>query len=538
MRRKLFVCAVALMSGVVISEYNTLLAIVVLLAAFAVYMIKSKGKSGSSRKVSDSRMKKEVDDCGKSVATGRGETVLYRMLISFFTLGIVLMSVSQCRTIYLDSCFKDKESRFTAQVLAVECKASKEIDDSKVTHGEYISKRHGVPGGTHYPKGEYGQEQKQVKYTVRLIEKNGKELPFFKRPKVLVTSCKRSEAGLNGVPYKMPGKFIRCTLTPEKASGSRNPRCFDYGLYLKSKGIDYIARQETFASSPERGFPPGNIFYALMRKMLIWREGFLRQLKLGEDEKSVLRGILFGDTGEMSEETYETFQNNGTAHVLAVSGLHVGILYGLYRRLIARRKSKALTALMAFFLFMYGCLTLWSISATRAILFIYIIIVGDILERPVDMLTSLAAVAIAVIVKNPWIIYGAGFQMSFIAVISICFLSPAISKVIPVEMGGAVSVQLGMMPFLAYTFNKIPIISVLCNIPVVFALSLAVPLGMAGFVSYAVIGSELVFGAVSARIAAMMTWINKLLEFNGAFTMQVCSPSFGAVVFFYLLLLT
>ena len=234
--------------------------------------------------------------------------------------------------------------------------------------------------------------------------------------------------------------------------------------------------------------------------------------------------------------SYEEFQNNGTAHVLAVSGLHIGILYGFFRRLTARRKSKGATILMLGFLLAYGCLTMWSVSATRAILFIFIIVIGDVLDRPVDMLTSLAAVAIVVIVKNPWSIYGTSFQMSFMAVISICFLAKVMSKVLPEEIGGAVSVHLGMIPFLAYTFNRIPLISIFCNIPVVFALSMAIPFGMAGFASYVILKNSLLFGAVSARVTTMMVEINRFLEFKGIFTAQVCSPALGALVFFYLLL--
>ena len=158
------------------------------------------------------------------------------------------------------------------------------------------------------------------------------------------------------------------------------------------------------------------------------------------------------------------------------------------------------------------------------------------LDRPVDMLTSLAAVAIVVTVKNPWSIYGTSFQMSFMAVISICFLAKVMSKVLPEEIGGAVSVQLGIIPFLAYTFNRIPLISIFCNIPVVFALSMAILLGMVGFASYVILKNSFFFDAVSARITTIMVEINRFLEFKGIFTAQVCSPALGALVFFYLLL--
>lgn len=546
MRRKLFVCAAALIVGILISEYNLLLALIMLMAAFTSYRIK-KGES-AGRKTEHKRdacnvagnTLSEVSDAGVN-----SERVFQRVLICFFILGIVLMSVSQYRSICLDKAFRDRENCFTGRVIAVEQRSAKALYGSN---------------------GFHGKTQKQVRYTVRLIEENGKKLSFFKRAKVLVTSYENTvresmdAANLSNrislsnrmskhrpsgadtsntsveTSYGLLGRLIRCEMTPERADENGNPHCFNYRLHLKSKGIDYISRQDNFEVVREKHGTPESMLYALMRKLMVAREEFLDGLNLDDEGKAVLRGVLFGDTSQMPEETYEEFQNNGTAHVLAVSGLHIGILYGFFRRLTARRKSKGATILMLGFLLAYGCLTMWSVSATRAILFIFIIVIGDVLDRPVDMLTSLATVAIVVIAKNPWSIYGTSFQMSFMAVISICFLAKVMSKVLPEEIGGAVSVQLGMIPFLAYTFNRIPLISIFCNIPVVFALSMAIPFGMAGFASYVILKNSLFFGAVSARVTTMMVEINRFLEFKGIFTAQVCSPAFGVLVFFYLLL--
>lgn len=168
MRRKLFVCAAALIVGTLISEYNLLLALIMLMAAFASYRIKKGESAGRKTEHKKGPYNKagntlnEVSDAGVN-----SERVFQRVLIYFFILGIVLMSVSQYRSICLDKAFRDRESCFTGRVIAVEQRTAKALYGSN---------------------GFHGKTQKQVRYTVRLIEENGKKLSLFKRAKVLVTS--------------------------------------------------------------------------------------------------------------------------------------------------------------------------------------------------------------------------------------------------------------------------------------------------------------------------------------------------------------
>ena len=60
-----------------------------------------------------------------------------------------------------------------------------------------------------------------------------------------------------------------------------------------------------------------------------------------------MAGVLFGDTTYLQEEVYDEFRSNGTAHILAVSGLHVGILYGIYKKIAGKRRSLAALLLLA-----------------------------------------------------------------------------------------------------------------------------------------------------------------------------------------------
>ena len=153
--------------------------------------------------------------------------------------------------------------------------------------------------------------------------------------------------------------------------------------------------------------------------------------ELTAETRGVIMGVLFGDTTFLDEDIYEDFRNNGTAHILAVSGLHVGILYSLYQKASGRRNSRGGLILLALLLFSYGTLSMWSPSVTRASLMIAMNVTAKLLDLRYDMLTSMSAVAMMLIFRNPDVIYGAGFQMSFLAISSIAFIRPVIPDKIP-----------------------------------------------------------------------------------------------------------
>ncbi len=130
----------------------------------------------------------------------------------------------------------------------------------------------------------------------------------------------------------------------------------------------------------------------------------------------------------MDEGVYENFRISGTAHVLAVSGLHIGILYGMIGKIMGRRPGKIRLAVTAFVLFSAGTLASWSPSVARASGMIGIKTAAEYWDRRYDMVTAMSGVALILILRNPYVIFNTGFQMSFMAALSISFFLPHISK--------------------------------------------------------------------------------------------------------------
>ncbi|MEY8369250.1 DNA internalization-related competence protein ComEC/Rec2 [Anaerovoracaceae bacterium 42-11] len=312
--------------------------------------------------------------------------------------------------------------------------------------------------------------------------------------------------------------------------GASNPRTFDYRFYLKSRGIHYTAAVDSFRVVQKPQHLAGRVKGAIFMK----REQLIEGLSMSEEGAAMLKGILFGDTKALEEETYENFRRNGTAHVLAVSGLHVGMLYGVYRALYKKRKSCLLTAGFVMVLLIYGTAAMWTVSVSRAVFLIFLTMGANLLERRYDLPTALAAAALFSVLKNPYVIFGAGFQMSFLAVLSMAFFSPVLGRYVKEGAAAVLSVQLGLLPYMAYTFNLCSFAGLVCNIPVVFLASIIVPFGAGAFFVYLFSGVITPgAGAVLEGLVQMMVRANEFLGAGGKLAFDMVSPPLWFLVLFY-----
>ena len=145
----------------------------------------------------------------------------------------------------------------------------------------------------------------------------------------------------------------------------------------------------------------------------------------------------------------------------------MGVIYGLYRRISRRRRSPLLTAAFLTFLVFYGTITLWSVSVTRAIVLVMIITLGDAFDRRYDLMTALGAVAMGILILNPWALFGAAFQMSFLAIVSICFFGPFLERFLPAEFSAMLVLSLiigtPMIPDTPVLWGTVIFLSLFCT---------------------------------------------------------------------------
>jgi ComEC/Rec2-related protein len=199
-----------------------------------------------------------------------------------------------------------------------------------------------------------------------------------------------------------------------------------------------------------------------------------------------VRTILLG-IREMPAGQVEDFRTTGTYHLLAIAGCHVGILavvlasiFSLFR-LPARPAGFAVCAILA----CYAVLAGETVSVTRAVIMAIIFILGQLAYRPVSIYTSLAAAAILLLAVHPLSVFLPGFQLSFLAVLSVAYLTPVLMArldFLPPYLNALISTSLatslGTAPVLAMTFGTFPLLSPIANLVAIPLFGVILPIGI------------------------------------------------------------
>lgn len=248
----------------------------------------------------------------------------------------------------------------------------------------------------------------------------------------------------------------------------RNPFGFDYQNYLSNFNIYYQTRlfnEDAVLSTTYR-----KNFYYYVNQL---RDRLIRSFEIHQFDKdthSVVVALLFGDTSELSDEVLFNYRNSGVMHVLAVSGLHVGILYMVFNVIfgffIQNRYIKYL--LMAIFLIVFACLSGLSGSVVRAVIMFMLFGGVRLIYRSTSTVNILAVAAFLMLLFYPAYLFDVGFQLSFLAVFSIVYIYPLLlpyvhkkNKIIAFfqsMLGVSLAAQIGVLPLSVYYFGQIPLL--------------------------------------------------------------------------------
>jgi competence protein ComEC len=199
----------------------------------------------------------------------------------------------------------------------------------------------------------------------------------------------------------------------------RNPGEFDMRAYLARRDV----RRLLFVRYPEDGLlirrGGGNPILGAAQNSRSWMQTALcRGLDDAPEVRSFLSGIVLGLRRETAEDIEEPFQQTGTLHLFAVSGLHIGIVAALLWMLatVARLSRKWAAALIIPLLFFYTAITGLHVSSVRAAVMASILLGGIFFDRRVFVLNTLAAAAFFLLCWNTNELFSTGFQLSFAVV--------------------------------------------------------------------------------------------------------------------------
>ncbi len=209
-------------------------------------------------------------------------------------------------------------------------------------------------------------------------------------------------------------------------------------------------------------------------------------------EADLLKAIILGDRLELDEDMYELFRNAGIVHIIAVSGLHISIFAAILMALFGRYNKVLANILLMILLFLYALLTGRTPSVVRAVIMMYVFIIGSLLGRDYDIISSCAFACILLLVYSPCYIYDMGFQYSFAAVFIIGMVSDILNKYhirngILSALAVSLAVSLGVKPITLYYFGYINFVDIPVNIIVISLMGILVffggACGIAGLVS-------------------------------------------------------
>lgn len=240
------------------------------------------------------------------------------------------------------------------------------------------------------------------------------------------------------------GKHLTLTGAMRQPDTQRNPGGFDYHAYLARQGVSgIIYHQGLLNIGGQSGFSPlrwietlrlrtertiDNVYSGL--ETLPTDISGLETPPTNALHAKLLKGVLLGKRSDVPSETLDIFRNSGTFHVLAVSGLHVGLIamFCYFGLSVFRIPKKALSLLTILAILIYACLIGFRPSVFRAALMAILFLFAIIIDREVDIFNLLAVAALVLLLLNPMQLWDVGFQLSFVAVTTIVYFVPKMEK--------------------------------------------------------------------------------------------------------------
>lgn len=271
-----------------------------------------------------------------------------------------------------------------------------------------------------------------------------------------------------------------------------NPHQFNYKEYLNGLGIYHQMRlnADNHFAIQNTSITPYGIASSIRNKI----SHQLKQAHFGTEELGIIQALLLGQRSTISEETYTNYKNAGAVHILAVSGLHIGIILLLLQfllqpvELLPKGKTLKLIVILIV-LWAFALIAGFSASIIRAVTMFSFVAYAQFLNRPNNTFNIVALSMFALLLlSNPMLIFQVGFQMSYAAVFAILWIYPLFQRFwFPKNqilkktwqlLSVSIAAQLGVLPISLFYFHQFPGLFFVSNLLIVPFLGLILGMGI------------------------------------------------------------
>jgi competence protein ComEC len=340
------------------------------------------------------------------------------------------------------------------------------------------------------------------------------------RGKILIYLIKEpgnEQAPGGSIQLKYGDKILLCKKL-QRIKNSGNPGAFNYEQYAAFQQIfHHVFLKEADWVKLDAKNP--NWF-----KQFIFttRESILsilqKNIPAGKDELGIAEALLIGYTHDLDKDLVQAYSNTGVVHIIAISGMHLGLIYLLLVSLFAKlplvNKSTLIqVVLILTSLWIFSLLTGAAASVVRSAVMFTFIAVGKVLSKQSLIYNSLAASAFVMLCYNPFFLWDVGFQLSYLAVIGIVVFQKPIYNWLYIKnkwvneiwklVAVSLAAQVLTFPICIYYFHQFPNLFLLSNI-------IAVPLsGLILYLEIALVTMSFISlaGFYIGKVVAWLVWL-------------------------------
>jgi len=271
---------------------------------------------------------------------------------------------------------------------------------------------------------------------------------------------------------------------------NKNPYSFNYQEYLENNnihGLSYLYRADYTITHKSK-----DLFYYLIVMPRNWIRNRIDRFYTSE-YSGFLKAILLGEKSSLPSQLREDFASSGLSHILAVSGLHTGVIALIFLtifQIVFRNRSAA--RILTIILLIYYMLLAHAVpSVQRAVIMISLMLLAKILQKRISTINILFAAAFIILLINPMQLFSVGFQLSFISVFAILVIFQYLSrKLNPLRNNHlkffwllnlvllSLMVQIVLAPLTIHYFHTLALGGIIANVIAIPLISLVLPLSI------------------------------------------------------------